>query len=346
MLTYAPDRLADDSLPLSDIAHYADIEQWMALQDIQLPEENDALALSQWESALEALAIPEVLQARGVEPVWRDTYGFGLQDVDQLLAVGSAPDFVLIFRGDFDSDTLHAAWAESGYQAVRVEGITVWSLYPGDSVDLSAPASRPALGNLNNIVLMEDGTLIATSRLSRLEQTVQVIHGQEPALHENPSVQRILSPGTDPERLVTATLMRGSVLESAALPEVIATPLPPGATPVAEEPLPQAELLLVGLIPPPSSGDVRMVIIASYLDAQAATRAMIRAEQEMMTGKSPYAGEPYTSLMTPGTLRVLATSDDESLLVMQMHLVGDMASWREIVEHRDFGFIMWPREPE
>lgn len=346
LLAYAPDRLADDSLPLSDIAQYADIEQWMALQGITPPDDGDAAALAEWQASLDALAIPEVVSTRGVEPMWRDTYGFGLQDVDQVLAVGSAPDFVLIFRGDFDTNALHAAWAESGYQAVRVEGMTVWSLYPGDSVDLSAPASRPALGNLNNIVLMEDGTLIATSRLSRLEQTVRVVHHQEPALSQNPDVRRILSPGAEPERLITATLMRGSVLESGIPAEVVATPVTQSATPGAEEPLPQADLLLMGLIPAGQDNDLRMVILVSYPDAQSATRAHMRAQQEILTGVSAYSGDPYIRLLGIGTIRVLATTDEESLLLMHLRLNGSPADWRDIVEHRDLGFIMWPREPE
>src|SRR5699024_5339829 len=37
MLGYAPDRLADNSLPLSDIAQYADTQPWMTARGIETP---------------------------------------------------------------------------------------------------------------------------------------------------------------------------------------------------------------------------------------------------------------------------------------------------------------------
>ena len=202
MLGYAPDRLRDDSLPLSDIAQYANIQRWMDAQGVVIPTGPDDSNWEAWQQQLPALAVPEVLSTRGTDDVWVNTYGFGLHQVHQVLAVGSPPDYVLVMRGDFDEETLLAAWADSGYQAVRVDGVTYWSLNPGGSVDLSAPASRPALGNMNNIVLLEDGTLIATSRADRLEQTIRNINGANPTLAENEEIRTLLASGIEPENLV------------------------------------------------------------------------------------------------------------------------------------------------
>lgn len=347
LLEFAPDRLEEGSLPLSDIAQYADIQRWMELRGVETPTNANEDGWTAWQFELQALAIPDVIATRGVDPVWMETYGFGLNDVDQLVAVGSAPDYVLIFRGDFSADTMHASWVESGYQAVRVDGLTIWSLYPGDSVDLSAPASRPALGNLNNLLLLDDGTLIATSRLSRMQQTVGVIHGQAPALAENDAVQRMLASGTNPEQLVTAVLQKGSVLEALPLATPVAVPSEdiPGATPISAAEIPQGRLMLTGLQVHGETERVAMVLIVSYPNAEDATIAMARAERELARGTSAITGEPFAERVVPARMRVIATDTDESLLLIQLHARNGYDDWRPMLEQRDFGYIMWPREP-
>lgn len=335
MLRYAPDRLADDSLPLSDIAQYADIQRWMTLHGVPVPTGPGDPAWASWHQELRSLAIPEVFATRGTDDVWIDTYGFGLHQVYQVLAVGSAPDFVVVMRGDFDAEVLSTAWAESGYQAVRVNGVTYWSLNPGGSVDLSAPASRPALGNMNNVVLLDDGTLIATSRSSRLEQTISTIQDTEPSLAENPAIQALLAPGTDPESFVTAVLLKGSVLEplvTTARTELVSTP-------VAENS--EAALLIAGLQVGEDPESVRMVLVTSYESTNFATAAYARASRQLATGTSGITGLPYRLRVHPVSMRVLATTDG-SLLVLHLNPITEVGDWREIIEQRDLGYLMWP----
>lgn len=344
MLGYAPDRLAEGSLPLSDIAQYADIQRWMEAQGVPIPTGPHDPAWDSWQRELESLAIPEVISSRGTDAAWIDNYGFGLHDIHQILAVGSAPDFVLVIRGDFEADQLHAAWVESGYQAVRVDGVTIWSLYPGDSVDLSAPASRPALGNMNNIVLLDDGTLIATSRLSRLQQTVRAIDGQSPTLARNPEIRRMLSPGTESELLVTGVLQQGTALESLPVPTPVATPAGEGTPqPVVE--LPRATMVLTGLHLPAGRSPAVLIHVVNYEDAEAATLAMFRAERELSSGRSMVTGAPYARRVIPDGMRVIATDGDDTLLFMRLRPMKDVSDWRTMIEQRDFGYVMWPRQP-
>ena len=340
MLGYAPDRLEDDSLPLSDIAQYADIERWMNARGIDTPASPGDPAWDSWRAEVSALAIPEVLATRGTDDVWINTYGFGLHQVHQVLAVGSAPDYVMVLRGDFDADALSAAWAESGYQAVRVDGVTYWSLYPGDSVDLSAPASRPALGNMNNLVLLEDGTLIATARSGRLEQTLRAVSDAQPSLADNADLQALLAPGTDPHQFVSAVILKGSVLAPLA-----GTPVAGAiATPIAETP--QVEMMIAGLqLPPAGDTPPRLVLVTRYDSAQAATTAYTRTHQELAMGTSTVTGLAFRERVTLTSMRVLATDDGGGLLIVQMHLAADDADWREIIEQRDLGYLMWPRVP-
>lgn len=340
MLGYAPDRLQDDSLPLSDIARYANIQHWMNAQGVVIPTGPDDPNWDAWQQQLPALAIPEVLSTRGTEGVWINTYGFGLHQLHQVLAVGSPPDYVLVMRGDFDEETLLAAWSDSGYQAVRVDGVTYWSLNPGGSVDLSAPASRPALGNMNNIVLLEDGTLIATSRADRLEQTIRDIHGANPTLAENDDIRTLLASGIEPENLVTATLLKGTVLEELAVP----SPEVEIATPAAE--VPQAELLLTGLhIQPDGEGRTTMVVVAVYDSAADATAAHNRAGNLLASGTSSVTGDSYSDRVQPLSMRVVSSGDGQQLLLLHLLLQEGPSDWLQIIEDRDLGYLMWPRIP-
>lgn len=344
LLRYAPDRLADDSLPLSDIARYADIAGWMTARGVAAPAGELPVVGDPWEQELDALAMPEVVHARGIGASWRDTYGFSLVDVDQLLAVGQAPDFVMIMRGDFDGDALHAAWARSGYQAVRAQGYTIWSLFPGDAVDLSAPASRPALGNMNNVVLLDDGTLIATSRLSRMEETLRVVRGEAPSLGHNPAIAALLVPGTGAEHLVSAVIEKGVILATD-----VSTPAPtpgmgeagsPGTTPETPVQMPVADLVLAGIEASPGR-DVLLSLVVSYGSVDEATLAMSRVDRALREEISPVTGEPYAARLAPVGMRVVHARDGAVLLVQARPLFG-VDDWLVMLDEGDVGFLAWP----
>ncbi|MEJ7902423.1 MAG: hypothetical protein WKF63_11300, partial [Thermomicrobiales bacterium] len=194
LLDYAPDRLADDSLPLNDIARYANIAGWMSAHGVTTPASLADPALPEWEVELDNLAIPPSLRERGLDPVWQTTYGFNLTQVGQVLSIGQAPDYVMILRGPFDPEVLQTAWVSSGYQAVEVGGQTIWSLFPGDTIDLSAQESRPAMGSLNNVVMLDDGTLVAAAKTSRLGSVLDVVNGEAPSIAENNDIAAFLLP--------------------------------------------------------------------------------------------------------------------------------------------------------
>jgi hypothetical protein len=355
LLRYSPDRLSDNSLPLSDVAQYANIAGWMHARNIDIPDGPDHPAYRDWEAELENLAIPDVLATRANEDLWVETYGFGLSDIHQVLAVGQAPDFVLVMRGDFDAAALQAAWAESGYQALRREDLTLWSLFPGDAVDLSAPASRPALGNMNNVVVLEDGTVIATSRLARLEQAIRAVRGLEPSLDENPGIAALLAPGTFPYRLETALILKGSILATdPSTPAVMATPALPmvigEATAIADgaapPDLPQATLMLAGLEAPLGPDDpATFSLVLSYDSADDAIRAMNRADRAIRLATSPVTGTPYLDRLDLRSIRTHATSSGPFVVEINGVLPEGAADWLAMIEERDLGFAMWPWEP-
>jgi hypothetical protein len=244
---------------------------------------------------------------------------------------------------------------QSGYQAVEGQGYTIWSLFPGDAVDLSAPASRPSLGNFNNLVLLEDGTLIATSRLSRMEETLRVVRDESPSLDENPAVAALLAPGAGAESLVTAVIAKGAMLATdPSTPTVLTAPpgvdppesANPVATPEPEPPMPAAGLLLAGIDPPRAPGEEPVFsLIVSYDDADDATLAMIRVERNLRLDQSPVTRRPYSDRLEQLDMRVVSTGEEDIVLLIRTRPLNGVADWLEVINERDLGFLMWPWEP-
>jgi len=354
LLTYAPDRLADDSLPLNDVARYADIAAWMTAHGLAAPASLADAGLSRWEAELDNLALPPSLRERGLDPVWQGTYGFDLTQIEQVLIIGQAPDHVMILKGAFDPDALQAAWVASGYQAIEVEGTTVWSLFPGDTIDLSAQESRPAMGTLNNVVLLEDGTLVAAAKTSRLGATLEVVNGNAPSLAENDDLAALLLPGTGVERLASAVISKGSLLQatSAMLPPP-ATPasLPgPVATPGIDAGMPEVSIVLLGIPLPP--GDMDTTPVTGPDTAQPLTMLLVpddEAEAQAAAteirarlggGRSSVTGEPYAARIAAPEVGVLE-SDDGAVVRVTGTLAHGAGDWLEIISDRDLGFAFW-----
>lgn len=364
LLEYAPDRLADDSLPLNAVASYADIAGWMSAQGVTTPVSLADPALPAWEGELDNLAIPLSLRERGLDPVWQSTYGFDLTEVEQVLIIGQAPDYVTILRGTFDPDGLQAAWVASGYQAVEVEGATVWSLFPGDTIDLSAQESRPAMGTLNNVVMLDDGTLVAAAKTSRVGSTLEVINGNAPSLAENDDIAALLLPGTGAEGVASAVISKGSLLQTseAAMSGPMSTPSStpePGsvATPEAEGGMPEVNVALMSIpLPPtppplpPSPGEATpvaggteggrmtmLMVLDDMIDARVADEVITsRLESE----RSSVTGDPYSSRVGEPQVTVL-DGDDRAVVMVSGVLTYGSSDWLDILRDRDLGFALW-----
>lgn len=254
LLSMAPDPLDDDpGLPIQ--ATYADIAGWLETHGI----DTGALDDDSLREALAPLPMPDPVRSGGLTEAWREAYGFDLRQVDAILAVGQAPNLVLIMPGRYDPESLYATWVANGYQAVEVEETTVWSLAPGDRIDLSAPASRPSLGLLNTMVVLDDGTLIASSRPSLMAETLRVAKGGGGALAAHAELRPALRRNVD---ALSAILATG---------EIVAAPVPDAVppSPAAGEALPDVELVLFTV--PPDGDAVRMTLVLNEAAEQPAT---------------------------------------------------------------------------
>ncbi len=353
MLELAPDRLADGSLPLNDIATYADLARWMAARGVPVPSSATDPGFAAWEDELAVLALPQTLRANGLDPAWQAAYGFSLLDVQQVLQVGQAPDYVVIMRGAFDPDVLQAAWVASGYQPVEIEGMTAWSLTPGDAIDLSPAASRPAMGSLNNVILLDDGTLVGAARTSRLADTLRAIQGKGRSLAENDAIAAFLTPGTGIERIGTAILSQGSLLRQTTGDSSPSLATPASATPVAtpgiNDGMPPVRAILVGL-PLPTTSDGATPIVAAApgltimlsvdnLDAALEGRDWIAMRYPDLA--SPVTGVAYAERFGDITLRVIEAEDDPAAIVISASLERGLADWLAMIADRDLGFAAW-----
>lgn len=356
LLTHAPDRLADDSLPLNDVARYADIASWMAAKGIPTPTSLTDPELATWEAELANLAIPLSLRERGLEPVWQNTYGFHLTQVEQVLIIGQAPDYVMILKGTFDAGDLQAAWVASGYQAVELEGQTIWSLFPGDAIDLSAQESRPAMGALNNVVMLDDGTLVAAAKTSRIGSVLDVVNGGAPSLADNDDVAALLLPAAGADRLASAIISKGTLLQTMESPQ--ATPegtrqTVPSASPAADNLMPEVNIVLVG-IPLPSvvqaqddatpvarTGEApRLTMLAVVDDLDDARVAGQVISARLLGDRSSVTGEPYVARIAEPRVTVL-DGDDRAVIMVRGTLVNGPGDWLDIFTTRDLGFAFW-----
>ena len=373
LLGYVPDLLADDSLPLTDVARYADIGQWMTARGLVVPVtpgSSDTLeeaAIAAWRAEFASLALTTTIAEHGIDPAWREAYGFDLTQVHQVLVAGQAPDYVTILRGGFDRSALYDAWVASGYQAVEVEGTTIWTLFPGDTIDLSDPASRPAMGMLNNVVLLDDGTLIGAAKLPRLQSALRVANGTASSLADNAMVATLIGPATNSGNLVSAVISKGGLFQ--ALPSDVpesAEPRPAQASlgqillataraaMLAAE-MPEVALVLTGIASPapgiryatPVSGTAPAVqahpmrLILSFDDLDAARRARRVIEKRLGEHRSPVTGAAYGERFGPPRVRVLDVPGDPALVMIDATLLRGTSDWLVMLAERDAGFAFW-----
>jgi hypothetical protein len=325
--------LGDDRTGLPVEATYADIDRWLAAQGVDRDQVDDA----EMARLLEPLGLPEALQTRGLTAEWKDMYGFDLRQVDQVLAVGHAPNQILIMPGRYDADTLYETWVESGYQAVEVEETTVWSLAPGDRIDLSAPASRPALGMLNTIVLLDDGTLVATARQSRMEEALRAVQGRGTSLLGRDLLRRAaVQPAIAASPCVV--LASGHLLQ---MPASIGTGDAPktsagtGGTPAALPPGPAVDLVVFSLRLADGGGPADIAMTMLYDDPpDAGLPALLEARAAASDWAHRYR---LVSIKTMG--------DAGAMIDIVFSPIGDRRAILDLIEHRDLDPFTWI-EPE
>lgn len=331
LLAIAPDTLEDAENGLPVQATYANLTAWLDRAGV---DGNDA-TVEELERSLEPLPLPEVLETRGLSDEWRAMYGFDLRQVDQVLAVGHAPNQILIMPGRYDADELLNTWTANGYQAVEVEETTVWSLFPGDRIDLSAPASRPALGSMNTVALLEDGTIIATARQSRMAEALRAVQGGD-SLLDNARLRdvAVLDEVVAAPSVVVAS---GHLLQEPPSPETIpvaaASPVTAG-TAVAMQGVPAVDLVVFAMGTPSdgSAGSVTMTMV--YQDPPDGIEAIPGLLEERAVEDDAWSGRYLLE-------DVVVTGPDNDMVQARIVPRNGAGNELALVEDRDLGPFTW-----
>lgn len=338
MMALAPDRIDGDDTGLPIEATWADLATWFELMNLDPATATDA----ELETAMASLEIPGVLQTRGLSEDWRDLYGFSVRDVQQVLTIGHAPDQVVIMRGAFDPDVLYDTWVRNGYFAVEVEETTVWSLFPGDRIDLTAPASRPALGLLNNIMIVGDDLIVASARQSGMEDALRVANGSDASLLDHNDLEQAVAVWGPLGYPVSAILADGTILE---VPAPVTGDDPDAsegtavATPLADAPVPEVGLVLFGVFPgadDPSMTRMRMIMMyAGEADDLELVPAIVKARADEHGG--------WTDRYRLESIDLVG--DDVDMVEVELSRTeASVPTWSQMIEDRNLDPLSWSDE--
>ena len=161
---------------------------------------------------------------------WRETFGFGLAEVDQTIEYAAPPLFLTIYRGRFDRDMLIQAWTNEGYRPVEVDETTIYTIRDDLEIDFQSRSGRMALSSMNHAVILDETTIAFASVRDVLTSAIAAAAGSEPTLAEDDAIAPLLP--NLPADLVSAWIVAGDALVWSADPAALLPEATPGATDV------------------------------------------------------------------------------------------------------------------
>jgi hypothetical protein len=292
----------------------------------------------QLNAVLAALPIPDDAGRNYArQPEWREATGYDFWQVDRAIQAGSPPELWTRLEGRFDRAAIEAALATAGHQPVGYGGGTILALgEDGQIVNLSEPLTRFTLAHLNRVVL-EDGTLAATSQMALAEAGIDVRAGRVPSFAGNPdytALEVALGP------VVGAILAPPDLFYAPTGPPPRPRPTPTPsrtATTVADR-LPPYTLIGLGLRD--DGRDHAMVIALVYIDfADARTGANVllrRLEDYRLT----LSGQRLRERAKPGDAELVAVGD-RTVVVAPLTISDEpsLSLWLRMYVNRDYLFL-------
>ncbi len=345
------------------LATFADSAAQLAAVDVAVPASRDDPGFGRWVAATSGLALADTLQY-AFGPEWREAFGWDGFAVDRSLQLGQPPATVTIRQGQFDRGAIDAALSAQGYATVEIPGAAVvWSRSPEPDFDLSSDVGRLALGSMNTVALLPDGTMVTGGVLAGVSEVVATATGGGATLADEAAVQHLLAAQTPP--LVTAMLVPGSALAGGVDPRIFlpgaGTPMPDldeVAATVATEAAARAAMppvllallgrtaggplrsLSTGLATPaaPAGTPLALTRFALLLASpKAAEQAVPVIEERLASGVSTASGMPWSELMRGW--RVVAIPD-APVVVVEVE-ADNPTLWYSLLFQRDLGFLAW-----
>lgn len=191
MLRNVPSDLEVLTITESPQFFYVDLAQQFARLEVprriadRTDEEQQA-----FDSAVQGLAVAApLIQSADREDVI-ELVGFNPYDVDHLLFV--APTLQL-FRGGIDLDALPGVWETAGYRRESTpDGDEMWSAGEDGEPDLSSPIGQAGLGMLDNVAILDDGTVAFSASPDDLAAMLRASRGMTPSLLDSEGLAKVL----------------------------------------------------------------------------------------------------------------------------------------------------------
>jgi len=352
---------------LDDAGHvvtFADMGAQLAAVDVAVPASRDDPGYDRWTAATFGLVPPQDVGFSISIPEWRETFGWDGFIVSRSLEMGRPPGTVAVYAGSFDQTTIGAALTALEYAPVAIPGAAeAWSRSPEPDFDRTNDAARYALGRLNTVAFLPDGTMVTGGVLAGVAEVVATATGGAASLADEASVQHLLAAQSPP--LVTAMLVSGGALAGGVDPSIFlpgaGTPMPDlddvaatAATEMAARAaMPPVLLALLGrtaggplrtissdLATPAAPAGTPLALTRFTLllaSPEAAAQAVPVIEERLATGVSNASDRPWSELMSAWS--VVAVPDAPVVVV---EVETDRPSlWYSLLFQRDLGFLAW-----
>jgi hypothetical protein len=263
-----------------------------------------------------------------------DAIGFEPLGVDQTVLAGAPPNQLSLFRGEFDTDRMEAAWEASGYERGESStGVTTWTIGPDGEYELTNPIQSMVLATMNNLALIDGEVIVAAGTMDLLEEALATFVAGEGSAALDPDFG--LSLDALPETTVSAMAVRwGSenrpdpVEGAPEMPSYTALLLGIGAGTVDDDFWSEDG----GATPMADQSDgigvaYARLVMSSAADAETALEVV---EERWTTLSSVTNGQPYTDLM-----EIREMSVDGNIAQIDFTIIWTTSIWVTMLLSRD-----------
>ena len=261
--------------------------------------------------ALDGVWLPDALVG-APQPLWRRSFGFGLENVERYVAGGFHPAQVAVAEGNFRPAAVRLELWRRGY--VSQGGL----LARGDegSLDPSTEAGRLALGSLNRVIVRSD-ELIAASTTALARSAID----PETTLAED-------------EDLVLAARALGHTTSAVIQPaELVRPAIGVVVVPIANE---RARIVAVGI--DDRGPEERRLTIALVYRGREQAAAEAEAFGELAASSLPGRSETFGDLL--GDLQVRVESERVVVIRARLPAPAGAGLWRGLLESGDLAVLV------
>ncbi len=177
---------------------YADVEQQLANMGFT-PEEavadplqvigSEDFASIAWASGIFHYSTDEEFVA---------AIGFNPFMARQVLGAFTFHDSIIVLRGDWNVDTLTAAWESAGYTPyTTASGVPAWTIGPNGEIDPTHPIQSKGFQSLNNVAILDGGILAYAGYSTTIEMVIQTQSGEMASAIDDSWLQPLFSAVSD-----------------------------------------------------------------------------------------------------------------------------------------------------